>query len=65
MAYPLLYRCPITSLNAQGWLADGVDDESEEVFEPLTCLACGQVHLVNPKTGRVLGSNSADSSKGV
>jgi hypothetical protein len=65
MPLPLLYRCPITGLNAQGWVADDLSDESEEFFEPLTCLACGQVHLVSPKTGRVLGSDSGASSKGV
>jgi hypothetical protein len=51
-----VYRCPNTGLNVQGFSAEEVpaDDES---FETLTCLACRQVHLVNPTTGRVLGSD--------
>jgi hypothetical protein len=53
---PFVYRCPNTGLNVQGFSAEEVpaDDES---FETLTCLACRQVHLVNPTTGRVLGSD--------
>jgi len=38
------------------------DDESEraggDVFVGVTCLACGSVHLVNPKTGKTAGENS-------
>jgi hypothetical protein len=37
------------------------DDESEgadDVFVGITCLACGSVHLVNPKTGKTVGENS-------
>jgi hypothetical protein len=25
-----------------------------EIFEPVTCTACGRIHLVNPKSGKVL-----------
>jgi hypothetical protein len=41
------YRCPRTGLQVQGW-ADG------EIYEPVTCTACGRIHLVNQKSGKVL-----------
>jgi hypothetical protein len=48
-----LYRCPNTGLNVQGWVSDdpSPDDDS---FRAVTCTACTRVHLVNPKTGKVL-----------
>ena len=52
---PYLYRCPYTGLNVQGWSADDVS-ENGNMYETLTCLVCGQVHLVNPRTGRVIGA---------
>jgi hypothetical protein len=48
-----LYRCPNTRLRVQGWSAD---DASEEVaYEPVRCIACSQMHYVDPATGKVLG----------
>jgi hypothetical protein len=29
----------------------------DETYEGVTCLACRQVHMVNPKTGKVLGAD--------
>jgi hypothetical protein len=52
-----LYRCPNTGLRVQGWIADDRTERDEENFEAVTCPACGRVHLINPKTGKVLGAN--------
>jgi len=52
---PFLYRCPNTGLNVQGFLAD--DPTEDDAFKPITCIVCTRVHLVNPKTGKVLGTN--------
>ena len=46
------YRCPGTGQQVHGHFAD--DLISGETYEPVTCLACGSIHLVNPKTGKVL-----------
>ncbi len=46
------YRCPRTGQKVQGHVADELIDG--ETYEPVTCIACGGTHLVNPKTGRVL-----------
>jgi hypothetical protein len=48
------YRCPRTGQHVQGWAADNLTEG--ETYEPLTCTACGRIHLVNPKSGKVLES---------
>ncbi len=53
---PFLYRCPTTGLLVQGLTPN--DEESEgadDAFEGVKCLACGAVHFVNPKTGKLAG----------
>jgi len=54
---PLLYRCPRTGMHAQAWFE--IDDDQYESaglsVETVVCTACGQLHLVDPKTGRVIG----------
>ena len=52
---PFLYRCPNTGYNVQGWAADDPEDD-DFTYVQVTCLACAQAYLVNPKTGKVLGS---------
>jgi hypothetical protein len=52
-----LYRCPNTGLKVQGWVADDPERPSDASYEPVTCVACTRVHMVNPNTGRVLGSD--------
>jgi hypothetical protein len=52
-----IYRCPTTALDVQGWFADEVADNEETTYEPVTCLACSQVHLVNRATRKVLGQD--------
>jgi hypothetical protein len=63
---PFLYRCPVRGLRVQGWFADSPSETSREVFgepvsaevfEGVTCLACGQLHLVNPRTGKLAGES--------
>jgi hypothetical protein len=47
-----LYRCPDTGFRVQDFTPD--DDGSEganDAFVVVTCLACGRMHFVNPKTG--------------
>ena len=47
-----VYRCPRTGQQVHGHFADQLI--SGEIYEPVTCTACGGIHLVNPKTGKVL-----------
>jgi len=54
---PFLYRCPNTGYRVQGFLAEDVSENAApEDYQVVTCIACQQVHLVNPTTGKVLGS---------
>ena len=38
------------------WRADDPEDD-DLTYTQVTCLACAQAYLVNPKTGKVLGSD--------
>jgi DNA-directed RNA polymerase subunit RPC12/RpoP len=49
---PFTYRCSRTGQQVQGWAADDLADG--EIYEPVTCTACGRIHLVNRKSGKVL-----------
>ena len=47
-----IYRCPRTGQQVQGWAADHLADG--EIYESVSCIACGRIHLVSPKSGKVL-----------
>ncbi len=49
-----VYRCPITGLTVEGQIADDSSPKEVETYTAVTCMACRQVHLVIPKTGKVL-----------
>jgi hypothetical protein len=55
-----LYRCPNTGQQVQGWIADDPTeddpDDDADTYRSLACLACASVHLINPRTGKVFGS---------
>ena len=53
----VLFLCPNTGDRVQGWFADDGSGDSDETYEGVTCLACRQVHMVNPRTGMVLGTD--------
>src|SRR5271166_3856702 len=57
-----LYRCPTTGHNVQGFVPDNAAVSDERAYETVTCVLCSRVHLVNPKTGHVLGGNSNSKS---
>jgi hypothetical protein len=52
-----LFVCPSTGHRVQGWFADNGSVNGDETYEGVVCLACRQVHMVNPSTGRVLGAD--------
>jgi hypothetical protein len=52
-----IFKCPNTGYKVQSWVSDeGVEERPDDDYETLTCHACGRTHLVNPKSGKVLGS---------
>jgi hypothetical protein len=55
---PFIYRCPNTGFRVQGFAPDNEESEgADDVFLGVTCLMCGSVHLINPKTGKTAGEN--------
>jgi len=52
-----VYRCPNTARNVQGFVAEELDDDVE-TYQAIECIACTRVHLVDPKTGKVLGGKN-------
>ena len=56
MATTFLYRCPSTGQTVQGWSAEEIVDD-ENVYKSVACLICTQLHMVNMKTGKVLGED--------
>jgi len=54
MTRPFLFKCPITNQHVQGWLDD--EDAQPTEFEGMTCPACMRLHLINRKTGELLGA---------
>jgi hypothetical protein len=51
---PFTYRCPRTGLQVQGWAAAADPLTVGEIYEPVTCTACGWIHLINAKSGKAL-----------
>ena len=51
----LAYRCPTTGQHVQAWFSDDGSEDGTETYESVPCLACRGIHLVNLKTGKVLG----------
>jgi hypothetical protein len=51
----VLFRCPTTGFRVQGYTLDETIAGDHDSYEPITCLACKLVHLVNLKSGEVLG----------
>ena len=46
---------PNTGQNVQGWSADEVTTDDNNSYQSFQCIACTRVHLVDLKTGKVLG----------
>jgi len=53
MPTTFIYTCPNTGLKVQGFVAEDPTDDSS--YRAVTCLACRDVHLVNAKTGKLVG----------
>ena len=61
----IVYRCPTTGRNVQGWFDDDTPARKGETHESMTCLACKQVHLTNRLTGKVFGDEWTVSIDGL
>jgi len=54
---PFIFHCPNTGFRVQGFASEDESEGAGDVFVGVTCLACGSMHLVNPKTGKMVGEN--------
>lgn len=52
-----VFTCPTTRMKVQYLGTDEDDDVSDNEYEAIRCQACTGFHLVNRKTGRLLGQN--------
>jgi len=59
-----LYRCPNTGFRVQGYTLDQTVSSDHDDYTLVTCLACKKIHVVNPKTGEVLGGGGKSSGAG-
>ena len=39
--------------SVESWFAD--TEDTDEIYERVTCLACRQFHMLNLRTGKILG----------
>jgi hypothetical protein len=54
----LVFRCTQTRTNVQVWLREAAQPECADSYEAVTCPACARVHLINRKTGKMLGDET-------
>jgi hypothetical protein len=59
----VLYRCPNTGFRVQGYTEDEPIPSDRVNYEPITCLACKLVHLVNLKSGKLLGEEADEKQR--
>lgn len=56
-----VFRCPVTRQQVQGEIQPEARDTSpstnETTYLAVPCPACGQVHIVNPNTGKLLSED--------
>ena len=50
-----VFRCPNLLVHVQGWFSDDAVENGDDAYESVLCTACQNIHLVDPKTGKVLG----------
>ncbi len=47
---PFLFLCPTTGLRVQGLAAEDTSGLERDALVPVSCHACGGVHLINPNS---------------
>ena len=50
-----VFICPSTNLNVQHWRDKDDEVVLDNEYEGVICRACARLHLINRKTGKVLG----------
>ncbi len=47
---PFLFLCPQTGLRVQGLVAEDTSSLDPDALVPVSCHACGGIHLINPNS---------------
>lgn len=53
-----VFRCPLTGYNVQGRVDAREEDLPERSYRATDCVACRSVHLVNPRTGKLMSEET-------
>jgi len=53
----VVFKCPAIGVNVQHWLNDDLQVADDD-YEAITCPACGGVHFLNHKTGKLFDRDS-------
>ena len=59
----LMFTCPTTRMAVHAWIVADPAAPALDYFEAAECTACRGVHMVNPRTGRVLGDNNGGAGR--
>ncbi len=59
-----IYPCPVTGYQVQGLAPKYLPEANTDAYESAACTACGGVHLIDPKTGKVLGFDTGPAPAG-
>jgi hypothetical protein len=52
----ITFLCPNMGVWVESGFADnGWSEERDEIYERVSCLACRQLHMLNLRTGKILG----------
>ena len=54
-----IYCYPNIRVRIQAMAAGAIADDAD-TYQPVACVMCQQVHLVNPLTGKLLGEQQKD-----
>ena len=57
------FRCPTREMHTQAWIADDIQAGSENEYITVDCIACRGIHLINPRTAKVIGARSDPKSR--
>jgi hypothetical protein len=58
----IVFKCPVTGMNVQHWLADVPDDEKDR-HSSVVCLACTKTHFIHNSTGQLLGDDKSKAAR--
>lgn len=56
--HSFVFRCPLTGYNVQGRVEVQAGDLPEQSYRATDCVACRSVHLVNPRTGKLMSEET-------